>query len=122
MGIRGLLIGMVAVIGVIIVISFVVYDTGLKENPKPVSMEMTGYVAAMEDGKILVVSDISKEEIQQLTVEEVIAESEQSAWFTFNGESFDRPQLYDFVKVEYYNMEESLPGQGEAATVEIIEE
>lgn len=122
MGIRGLLIGMAAVIGVIMVISFVVYDTGLKENPKPVGMKMTGYVAAMEEGKILVVSDMSKEEIQRLTLDEVIAESEQSAWFTINGEAYDRPQLYDFVKVEYYNMEESLPGQGEAAMVEILED
>jgi hypothetical protein len=122
MGIRGLLIGMAAVIGVIMVISFVVYDTDSNKFPKLVSMEMTGYVVAMEEEKVLIVSDMSKEEIQRLTVEEVIAESGQSAWFTINGEYNDRPQLYDYVKVEYYNMEESLPGQGEAATVEIIEE
>ncbi|MCM3620079.1 YobA family protein [Sutcliffiella horikoshii] len=119
---KGLLIGMAAVIGVIMVISFMVYDMDTKKFPKPVTMEMIGYVVAMEDEKMLVVSDMSKEEIQQLTVDEMIAKSEQSAWFSISGEAYERPQLYDLVKVEYYHMGDSKPGQGEAAMVEIMEE
>ncbi len=81
-----------------------------------------GYIVDISDSRILVVSDITKEEAVDLTQEKLLENDigRFAAWYSVeNTAPYEVGQL---LRVEFEFMLESYPGQSEALRVQIVEE
>jgi len=87
-------------------------ETGIQE----------GYVIEIDESRILVVSDISKEEALILTAENLLEGNigTDAVWYKVNNTGdYEVGQL---LRVKSEMMMESYPGQSEAVLVQIVEE
>ena len=83
--------------------------------------EFIGVIAEIEESRFLVVNGLSVEEIKNLSVDDIIEESEGASWFTADVETLSTLKIYDQVKVYYSGMDDSYPGSGEAEKVEKLD-
>ncbi|MDI2585946.1 DUF3221 domain-containing protein [Psychrobacillus sp. NEAU-3TGS] len=86
------------------------------------SSYMTGVIVDMNNTSILVVGDLSVEEVKSLTVQEAIDNGKDATWFTITMGQRDTLEEYDEVKVGYDALAESYPMQGTAKTLEKLDE
>ena len=87
-------------------------------QPKPTSY-ITGLIVDMNDnGSILVVSGLSVEEAESISVQEAIDKGKDATWFSVTMDQRNKLELYDEVKVGYNSLAESSPMQGTAKTLE----
>ncbi|GGA39280.1 DUF3221 domain-containing protein [Psychrobacillus lasiicapitis] len=86
------------------------------------SSYMTGVIVDMNNTSILVVGDLSVEEVKSLTVQEAIDNGKDATWFTITMGQRDTLEVYDEVKVGYDALAESYPMQGTAKTLEKLNE
>ena len=87
-------------------------ETGIQE----------GYVIEIDESRILVVSDISKEEAFMLTAEILLEESigSEAVWYRVNDTGvYEEGQL---LRVKSEIMMESYPAQSEAILIQVVEE
>ncbi|TQR21558.1 DUF3221 domain-containing protein [Psychrobacillus vulpis] len=93
----------------------------------PTQPQPTGYMTGIivdinEDGNILVVSDLSVDEVKNLSVQEAIDTGKDATWFSLTMDQRNKLKLYDEVKVGYETLAESYPMQGSAKTIEKLNE
>lgn len=114
----GIVAGVVIVVGLIMVavLSF------FQENPTQDvqgSSEMTGWIIAMEDERVLVVTG-SQADIQGVTNETILDSGLPAIWFRVTMDQRNKLQVGQEVKVTHDAVNESYPGQSTAVTIEVI--
>lgn len=91
-------------------------------QPQPTGY-ITGIIVDMKDGgSILVVSDLTAEEVENISVQEAIDTGKNATWFSLTMDQRNGLKLYDEVKVGYESLDESYPAQGSAKTLEKLNE
>lgn len=79
-----------------------------------------GTVVAIEGGRFLVVNHVSQEDLETLEPIEIAIKRKNGGWFTY--ESLDELTVGMTVRVWHNGVEDSLPAQGHAVEVEILNE
>lgn len=116
----GLVAGVVIVVALIMVVVMSFYSNNPSQEASQGSMEMTGFIIAMEDERVLVVSG-EKEQVEGLTNATILDSRLPAVWFQLTIDQRNVVQLGDEVRVTHEGIEESYPGQSSAVTVEVIE-
>lgn len=97
---------------------------GCEEKPKnevsqPAASYMIGIIVTIENGSLLVVGDVTEEDLNTLSPQEIIDKYQDGAWFGV-GELAKEVEKGDKVKVWYDAMNLSLPAYGEAVKIELL--
>ena len=112
-----LVIGVVVVVGLIMAAVFAFFANNPTQQGKEGSNEFTGYVLAIQDDRMLVVSGTA-EEIEGVTPETILDSGLPAIWFSVTLDQKNKVQVGDEVRVTHEGVEESYPGQSAAVSVE----
>ncbi|PJK15838.1 hypothetical protein CQS04_11415 [Chryseomicrobium excrementi] len=112
-----LVIGVVVVVGLIMTAVFAFFANNPTQQGKEGSNEFTGYVLAIQDDRMLVVSGTA-EEIEGVTPETILDSGLPAIWFSVTLDQKNKVQVGDEVRVTHEAVAESYPGQSAAVSVE----
>lgn len=112
-----LVIGVVVVVGLIMAAVFAFFATNPTQQGTEGSNEFTGYVLAIQDNRMLVVSGTA-EEVDGLTTETILDSGLPAIWFSVTLDQKNKVQVGDEVRVTHEGVEESYPGQSTAVSLE----
>lgn len=112
-----LVAGVVIVVGVILVAIISYFNANPTQSGAEGSNEFVGYIIAMEDERILVVSG-TEQEINGLTNETVMDSGLPAIWFHVTMDQRNKIAVGEEVRVTHNQVAESYPGQSTAVTVE----
>lgn len=112
-----LVIGVVLVVSLIMAAVFAFFANNPTQQGKEGSNEFTGYVLAIQDDRILVVSGTA-EEIEGVTPETILDSGLPAIWFSVTLDQKNKVQVGDEVRVTHEGVEESYPGQSTAVSLE----
>lgn len=112
-----LVIGVVVVVGLIMAAVFAFFANNPTQQGKEGSNEFTGYVLAIQDDRMLVVSGTA-EEIEGVTPETILDSGLPAIWFSVTLDQKNKVQVGDEVRVTHEAVAESYPGQSTAVSVE----
>lgn len=112
-----LVIGVVVVVGLIMAAVFAFFANNPTQQGKEGSNEFTGYVLAIQDDRILVVSGTA-EEIEGVTPETILDSGLPAIWFSVTLDQKNKVQVGDEVRVTHEGVAESYPGQSTAVSLE----
>lgn len=112
-----LVIGVVVVVGLIMAAVFAFFANNPTQQGKEGSNEFTGYVLAIQDDRMLVVSGTA-EEVDGLTSETILDSGLPAIWFSVTLDQKNKVQVGDEVRVTHEAVAESYPGQSTAVSVE----
>ncbi|WP_018922933.1 DUF3221 domain-containing protein [Salsuginibacillus kocurii] len=96
--------------------------TGNTSNELDPSKEnvQEGHVIDISDSRILVVSDITKEEAIDSPQEELLSEGNEAVWYSVDDTS--TYEIGELLRLEWEYMNDSYPGQSSPDNVQIMEE
>lgn len=112
-----LVAGVVIVVGLIMVAIISYFNANPTQSGAEGSNEFVGYIIAMEDERILVVSGTA-EEINGLTNETVMDSGLPAIWFRVTMDQRNKITVGEEVRITHDAVQESYPGQSVAITVE----
>ncbi len=112
-----LVIGVVVVVGLIMAAVFAFFANNPTQQGKEGSNEFTGYVLAIQDDRMLVVSGTA-EEIEGVTPETILDSGLPAIWFSVTLDQKNKVQVGDEVRVTHEAVAESYPGQSTAVSLE----
>lgn len=114
----GIVAGVVIVVGLIMVAVLSFFQENPTQDVKG-SSEMTGWIIAMEDERVLVVTG-SQADLQGVTNETILDSGLPAIWFRVTMDQRNKLQVGQEVKVTHNEVAESYPGQSTAVTIEVI--
>ncbi|OLO40662.1 hypothetical protein BTR23_06680 [Alkalihalophilus pseudofirmus] len=86
---------------------------------------ITGLISAKEGSRILVIENVTQEQLEQFEIDEILNKGLGSAaiWFEVEDQQlFDDLRVGEKVLVEYDMVAESYPGQSKAINIRRLEE
>lgn len=97
---------------------------GCEEKPKnevsqPAASYMIGIIVTIENGSLLVVGDVTEEDLNTLSPQEIIDKYQDGAWCGLKG-GIEEFNIGEKVKVWYDTAQLSLPGYIEVVEIEIL--
>ncbi|WP_209121827.1 DUF3221 domain-containing protein [Alkalihalobacillus sp. BA299] len=103
---------------------FVLLLVGCGQDEELNLSEVTGLVSAKDRSRILVIENVTKEQLAELDLENILNEGLGTAiWFEVEDqELFEDLQIGDKVLVEFDIVAESYPGQSKAISITRVEE
>jgi hypothetical protein len=96
------------------------FNTTLKQLEPSNSIE--GVVVEIDDQKVLLIEDLSKEEVEGKSTEELLDKGQNAIWFSLSIDQLKGIEQYNQLKVYYDQVAESYPGQASAKHVEVLED
>ncbi|MDE5412613.1 DUF3221 domain-containing protein [Alkalihalobacterium chitinilyticum] len=79
---------------------------------------MTGLIVEKEGNRILVIENVTKDQLDSLDLDEVLNQGYEAIWFEVEDqELFENLYVGDKVAVEYDIVLESYPGQSKAVSI-----
>lgn len=112
-----LVTGVVVVVGLIMIAVIAFFNANPTQDVAEGPNEFIGYIVAMEDERILVVSGTA-DDVQGLTNETILDSGLPAIWFTVTMDQHEQLEVGQEVRVTHNQVAESYPGQSTAVTVE----
>ncbi|MFC4354911.1 DUF3221 domain-containing protein [Chryseomicrobium palamuruense] len=113
----GLVAGVVIMVGLIMIAVISFFNANPTQDAAEGTNEFTGYIIAMEDERILVVSG-TEDEVSGLTNETILDSRLPAIWFSVTMDQRKELEVGEEVRVTHNGVEDSYPGQSAAVTVE----
>ncbi|MEB1806240.1 MAG: YobA family protein [Bacillaceae bacterium] len=100
----------------ILVFAFLFVGCGQSEETN--LSEMTGLIVEKEGNRILVIENVTKDQLDPLDLDELLNQGHGAIWFEVEEqELFESLHVGDKVAVEYNIVLESYPGQSKAVSI-----
>ena len=114
-----LVAGVVIVVGLIMIAVIGFFNANPTQDVAEGTNEFTGYIIAMEDERVLVVSG-TVDEVSGLTNETILDSGLPAIWFTVTMDQREQLEIGEEVRVTHNQVAESYPGQSTAVTIDPI--